>query len=77
MCEILIGRSLAPCEKEVFLFPRSCRVCRLAKKEGMKDCGFCAGVTYCSEQHMEEHLEKHKEFFYDRARSHVIAHSLF
>ena len=63
MCEILIGRSLAPCEKEVFLFPRSCRVCRLAKKEGMKDCGFCASVSYCSEQCMEENLEKHKEFF--------------
>ena len=63
MCEILIGRSLAPFEKEVFLFPRACRVCRLAKKEGMKDCGFCASVTYCSDQCMEENLEKHKEFF--------------
>ena len=63
MCEILIGRPLAPFEKEVFLFPRACRVCRLAKKDGMRDCGFCAGITYCSEQHMEEHVEKHKELF--------------
>ena len=38
MCEILIGRPLEPFEKEIFLFPRACRVCRLAKKEGMKDC---------------------------------------
>ena len=63
MCEILIGRPLAPHEKEVFLFPRACRVCRLAKKDGMKDCEFCFGVTYCSEQCKEEHIEKHKQFF--------------
>ena len=63
MCEILIGRPLAPFEKEVFLFPRACRVCRLAKNMGMKECEFCAGVAYCSEQCMEENIEKHKEAF--------------
>ena len=63
MCEILIGRSLAPFEKEVFLFPRACRVCRLAKKEGMADCGLCSGVTYCSEQCRDEHSYQHKKNF--------------
>lgn len=63
MSEILIGRSLEPFEKEVFLFPKACRLCRLAKKDGMLDCGDCTGVTYCSSQHMEEHVFKHKESF--------------
>ena len=60
MCEILIGRPLEPFEKEVFLFPRACRVCRLAKKEGMKDCLECMGVTYCSEQCLEDDLPRHR-----------------
>ena len=60
MCEILIGRPLEPFEKEVFLFPRACRVCRLAKKEGMKDCLECMSVTYCSEQCLEDDLPRHR-----------------
>ena len=60
MCEILIGRPLEPFEKEIFLFPRACRVCRLAKKEGMKDCHECMSVTYCSEQCMEDALPRHR-----------------
>lgn len=60
MCEILIGRCLEQWEKEVFLFPRACRVCRLARKDGMIDCLACMGVTYCSLQHKEEHQDDHR-----------------
>ena len=63
MCEILIARSLEPNEKEVFLFPRACRVCRLATRDGMKDCNACYGVTYCSEQCMEENIDYHRKNF--------------
>ncbi len=63
MCAILIGRPLHSFEKEVFLFPRSCRVCRLSKKDGMLDCYSCLSVTYCSDQHRDQDLEKHKAKF--------------
>ena len=46
----------------MFLFPRACRVCRLAKKKGMIDCLDCMSTTYCSEQHRDEHAEKHGKF---------------
>ena len=63
MAEILLGKPLDPHEKEIFLFPKACRVCRLAKRDGMIDCVDCMNVTYCSEQHFEEHLSKHKSQF--------------
>lgn len=63
MCQILMGKTLEPFEKELFLFPRACRVCRLAKKEAMKDCLKCGSVTYCSEQHQDEHLKRHNATF--------------
>ena len=62
-CEILMGRPLEQFEKEVFLFPRACRVCRLAKRDGMLDCPDCRSTTYCSKQHQEEHLDKHRKEF--------------
>ena len=63
MAEILTGKDLEPHEKEIFLFPKACRVCRLAKKDGMIDCEDCMNVTYCSDQHKAEHLETHKKRF--------------
>ena len=60
MAEILLDKPLDPHEKEIFLFPKACRVCRLAKKDGMIDCLDCMSVTYCSEQHWEEHLSQHQ-----------------
>jgi len=56
--EIVLSRDLALDEKEVFLFPRCCRVCRDAK-DCMFDCVTCYCVSYCSEQHREEHKENH------------------
>lgn len=61
MCEILMGKPLEPHEKEIFLFPKACRVCRLAKKDGMIDCFNCTCVTYCSQQCFEENFELHQE----------------
>ena len=63
MAEILLGKPLEPHEKEIFLFPKACRVCRLAKKDGMIDCVDCMNVTYCSEQCFEEHISGHKSKF--------------
>ena len=33
MCQILMGRSLQEWEKEVFLFPRTCRVCHTSRNK--------------------------------------------
>ena len=63
MAEILLGKPLEPHEKEIFLFPKACRVCRLAKKDGMIDCVDCMNVTYCSEMCFEEHISDHKSKF--------------
>lgn len=76
MCEILTGRPLAPFEKEVFLFPRACRQCRMAKKDGMIDCHDCMSVTFCSEQHMQVntmciiHLSPDEKPIFCRLHSH-------
>lgn len=61
MCEILTRRQLAFWEKEMFLFPRTCRLCRYAKVEGMIDCPDCKCVSYCSQQHYEEGIGYHKD----------------
>ncbi len=61
-CQVLLGRSrpLEEWEKEMFLFPRACRRCRTARREGMLDCGLCMGVTYCSRQCREEDEGEHE-----------------
>lgn len=59
-CEILTGRKLEEWEKEMFLFPRACRVCHQSKRDGMFDCRSCRCVTYCSEQHRDEHKGHHE-----------------
>jgi len=58
--EIVLSRSLALDEKEVFLFPRCCRVCRDVK-DVMVDCNICFCASYCSEQHRDEHQEEHNK----------------
>lgn len=58
--EILTGRTMEEWEKEMFLFPRACRLCHTAKRAGMLDCPECMGVTYCSEQHRDEDRETHE-----------------
>jgi hypothetical protein len=63
MCEVLLARRLEEWEKEVFLFPRACRKCRTATKDGMVDCAGCMAVTYCSQQHMDEDAEHHRPRF--------------
>jgi len=58
-CEILLSTTLTLAEKEIFLFPRACRVCNCTK-ETMYDCIFCYCVTYCSLQHKQEDQEHHQ-----------------
>jgi len=58
-CEIMMGRSLDPSEREIFLFPRACRRCNSAQ-DIMFDCVKCFCVSYCSEQHREEDQERHR-----------------
>jgi len=57
-CEIMFGESLSLAEKEIFLFPRACRVCRQAE-DVMFDCVDCYCLSYCSEQHRDEDAERH------------------
>ena len=62
-CQILMGRPLQEWEKEVFLFPRACRVCHTSRnKPNMIDCILCLGVTYCSKD-CQDQDEKHHEKF--------------
>ena len=62
-CQILMGRPLQEWEKEVFLFPRACRVCHTSRnKPNMIDCISCLGVTYCSKD-CQDQDEKHHEKF--------------
>jgi len=57
-CEIMFGESLSLAEKEIFLFPRACRVCRRTEDK-MYDCKNCYCLSYCSEQHKSEDSERH------------------
>jgi len=61
---ILTGGSgkLEEWEKEMFLFPRACRVCRLAKSNAMYDCPECMCVSYCSALHKNEDSDAHAQF---------------
>ncbi len=59
-CQILLGRSLEEWEKEMFLFPRSCRRCHVSRREGMLDCPDCMGATYCSQQCRDEDKDTHE-----------------
>ena len=62
-CQILMGRPLQEWEKEVFLFPRTCRVCHTSRnKPNMIDCFACLGVTYCSQEHQEKDKNHHAKF---------------
>ena len=62
-CQILMGRPLQEWEKEVFLFPRTCRVCHTSRnKPNMIDCFCCLGVTYCSQEHQEQDKSHHAKF---------------
>jgi len=58
-CEAIMRRSLELYEREVFFFPQACRVCFQAKADGMIPCEKCWNVAYCSEQHRDEHIDKH------------------
>ena len=58
-CEAILSRSLEIWEKEMFLFPKACRVCHLAKADGMIPCETCYCVAYCSRQHQEEDAARH------------------
>jgi len=62
MCQVILTGgegSLEEWEKEMFLFPRACRVCRLAKKDGMYDCPDCMCVSYCSLAHRQADAADH------------------
>merc|ERR1719369_998995 len=59
-CEAVLSRQLAMDEKELFLFPRSCRLCHCVQDE-MYDCVLCFCVSYCSQQHRDEHSEQHQQ----------------
>jgi len=61
MCEATLRRRLELYEREVFFFPQACRVCFQAKADGMIPCEKCWNVAYCSEQHRDEHINKHTE----------------
>lgn len=41
-----LKRSLRTCEKEMFLFPRSCIICH--KRDNLTDCGCCASISCCA-----------------------------
>jgi len=61
MAQVLMGGiKLQEWEKEMFLFPKACRVCRLAELD-MYDCHRCQGSTYCSAEHREADAERHAE----------------
>ena len=63
MCQILMGRPLEEWEKEIFLFPRTCRVCHTSRnKPNMIDCLSCLAVTYCSKEHQEQDKTHHSKF---------------
>ena len=62
-CQILMGRRLEEWEKEIFLFPRACRVCHTSRnKPNMIDCIACLCVTYCSEKCQEQDKNHHAKF---------------
>jgi len=58
-CEIMSGKPLELSEKEIFLFPRACRVCH-GVQDKMFDCLSCYCVSYCSEQHEQEDHLRHQ-----------------
>jgi len=47
-------------QKEMFLFPRACRIC-FRSQDQMYDCLNCYSISYCSEQHMSEDIDRHAE----------------
>ena len=59
-CQVLLGGPLEEWEKEMFLFPRCCRRCRSARRDGMSDCADCMCVSYCSEQCRREDSADHR-----------------
>ena len=62
-CQILMGRRLEEWEKEIFLFPKACRVCHTSRnKPNMIDCIACLCVTYCSENCQEQDKNHHAKF---------------
>ena len=62
-CQILMGRRLEEWEKEIFLFPRACRVCHTSRnKPNMIDCIACLCVTYCSKNCQEQDKNHHAKF---------------
>lgn len=61
MAQVLLGGiRLQEWEKEMFLFPKACRVCRIADLE-MFDCHKCQGTTYCSSDHRDQDTDRHAE----------------
>ena len=62
VCQETLDRDLCQHEKELFLFPRVCRVCRSAQiSPNMIDCFWCLGVTYCCKEHQQQDEIHHKK----------------
>lgn len=54
-----LSRPLAIDEKQMFYFAKVCRVCFSTNVSTDYKCDQCCTVVYCSEEHRDNHIEKH------------------
>ncbi|CAL4079502.1 unnamed protein product [Meganyctiphanes norvegica] len=59
-----LGRELEWFERDIFLFPRVCEVCKDAHVPRLHGCRECNSVFYCPAEHSVQEKELHKQYCY-------------
>ena len=57
-----LGRDLLLFERELFWFPRVCRVCKCSDPASIASCPACHSVFYCSGRHMQDDRVEHQKY---------------
>lgn len=57
--ETYLKRSLNPFERQMFLFPAACALCKILKTDKEFICKNCYSISYCSESHKNLHKKDH------------------
>ncbi|XP_049773803.1 uncharacterized protein LOC126161776 [Schistocerca cancellata] len=57
--EVFVARKLCKYEREMFFFPRVCRVCKMFNNGDLIDCGDCLSASYCSVDHQLKDSTNH------------------
>ncbi|GLG95730.1 Uncharacterized protein GBIM_02646 [Gryllus bimaculatus] len=55
--ELALGRKLIPFERQMFMFPRVCEVCKIDDQKILRNCDRCLCVSYCSDIHQTQDIQ--------------------